>query len=283
MEEKKNENSSGNLEDIILGKDKKGDKSEGIKKILLIAASLILLFLIVLVVMKLVSQPAIDEESSALSPENENIQNIETLNNNEKLQDIQKEETQVINEDNTLFKEVPIMQEEEDAEFEAMVKKLKEDEEKIKKQVEKKLKEKDVKQRDINDALKEESESKQNVEVVDAKLEKLEKDLNDMSKNLQKREQTIKTVTSKPVAKKISSLSGYYIQVGATYQVYPDKAFLEKIKSNGFSYIIHKVTIAGKDVRKVLVGPYKSKTEANKYLGSVRATLRADAFIYRVR
>ena len=284
MEEQKSENSS-NLEDIILGKKNKSDKSEGIKKLLLIIASLILLFLIVLVIMKLISQPNIEEESSAIDLTQEKEKIVQNdIPEEEKFQEIQKEKPKTDNNEQ-LFKEVPIMQEEDDKEFEEMVRKLKEQEERRKKEVERRLKEKNERKTKTERIVQKESgTTTKKIEVIDQKLEDLEKNLNEISNNGSKKiKETIKSVTSKPVTKKVSSLSGYYIQVGATYQIYPDKAFLNKIKANGFSYIIHKVVIGGKDVRKVLVGPYKSRAEAMKYLGTVRATIRNDAFIYRVR
>ena len=87
---------------------------------------------------------------------------------------------------------------------------------------------------------------------------------------------------NKPVSK-IPSISGYFIQVGATAKSFPDKNFLTKIKRAGFDYIVHGVTVKGKHIKKVLVGPYSTRDGAQNALGSVKANINPSAYIYRIK
>ena len=89
-------------------------------------------------------------------------------------------------------------------------------------------------------------------------------------------------ISNFPVTK-IPSISGYFIQVGATAKSFPDKRFLTKIKRAGFDYIVHGVTIKGKHIKKVLVGPYSTRDGAKNALGGVKANINPSAYIYRIK
>lgn len=86
-----------------------------------------------------------------------------------------------------------------------------------------------------------------------------------------------KKATAKPAVK-----GTYYIQVGSFGRYTPDAKFLEKITNNGFSYKIHKVTVNGKEITKVLVGPYSTDKAARKDLPSVRSKIEPGAFLSRI-
>lgn len=73
---------------------------------------------------------------------------------------------------------------------------------------------------------------------------------------------------------------GYYMQVGA-FTKYPDKKLLNKLKINGYTVIIHKMEVKGKLYNKVLIGPYKSKSEANINLPYVKETINKNTYIIR--
>ncbi|MCF6200661.1 MAG: SPOR domain-containing protein, partial [Hydrogenimonas sp.] len=81
----------------------------------------------------------------------------------------------------------------------------------------------------------------------------------------------------KPAAAKGS----YYIQVGAFFRYPPDKKFLESIKREGLNYIIVEGEKSGKPYKKVLVGPYASKSEAAKDLAKVKKRINQNAYITR--
>jgi len=78
--------------------------------------------------------------------------------------------------------------------------------------------------------------------------------------------------------KTITSVSGqtYYIQVGSFSQT-PSSRFLGTIKNSGFNY---KITTSGK-TKKLLIGPYKSRTSANTALVRVKDRINKSAFVVK--
>jgi len=85
------------------------------------------------------------------------------------------------------------------------------------------------------------------------------------------------TTTSKPAIK-----GNYYVQVGSFGRFSPDKKFLQKITSNGYTYKLHKVTVSGKEMTKVLVGPYTTDKAARKDIKDIRAKIEPGAFLSRI-
>ncbi len=282
MEEKLKEmkKRSNDLSDIVLERGSK--KTENTKKWLLTAASLILLFLIILIIMKMLNKTDIST--------GENIadvgESVETLVPSDMQENTPKEEE-------NLFKKEPIIDEtsETDLKFEEMVRKLKEQDaisepvvektpevkQEVKKEVEKVV-EKEVKPQEIKPV----------VEVVkDVAAPVIQK--------MPKKEivEKMPKIETAPVARreiintfpetKIPSISGYFIQVGATAKSFPDKRFLTKIKRAGFDYIVHGVTVKGKHIKKVLVGPYSTRSAAKNALSSVKANINPSAYIYRIK
>jgi len=81
----------------------------------------------------------------------------------------------------------------------------------------------------------------------------------------------------------LSSINGYFIQVGATSKSFPDRRFLQKIKDNGYDYIVHKISVKGRTIKKVLVGPYASRNQARNDLNGVQSSINPSAYIYRVK
>ncbi len=235
------------LSDIVLERESIG--SERLKKISLAIATLLLIFLIVIIIYKLISDDS-DNSKKSLTPTN--------IVKNE--QESLKESITELKED--IFKEEKIIDDttETDLKFEEMVRKLKE-------------------QDAINEAKEQKLTQKQE---IDTQKEKTQKITQEKVAEVKKVE-IIETKTEKPKeAYKISKISGFFIQVGATYGSYPNKAFLKEINKNGFDYIVHKTYIKGKEIKKVLIGPYKSKKEAREVLLKVRSTIKPDAFIYRL-
>ncbi len=259
---------SNDLSDIVLEKDSK--KTENTKKWLLTAASMILLFLIILVIMKMLNKTDM--------PVSENMANVgesvETLLPSDIEEGTEKN-------DQNLFKKEPIIDEtsETDLKFEEMVRKLKE-QDAVTEPVAEKVPE--VKKEFV--AVKEvkPQEIKPIVEVV-----------KNVAAPVIEQAPISKTAPVKRVVKreiirnfpetKIPTISGYFIQVGATAKSFPDKRFLTKIKRAGFDYIVHGVTIKGKQIKKVLVGPYSTRDGAKNALGSVKANINPSAYIYRIK
>lgn len=264
---------TNDLSDIVLEKDSK--KTESTKKWLLTAASMIILFLIVLIVVKMLNKPDMQLTENLASVG----ENVETLNPTD-----MQDETAELSEN--LFKKEPIINEssETDLKFEEMVRKLKEQDAitepiveqtpEIKKEVVAAAKE--IKPQEIKPIV----EVVQNVAapVVNTMPVIKTAPVRKVAPTVAQRE----VVSNFPVTK-IPSISGYFIQVGATAKSFPDKRFLTKIKRAGFDYIVHGVTIKGKHIKKVLVGPYSTRDGAKNALGGVKANINPSAYIYRIK
>jgi len=69
----------------------------------------------------------------------------------------------------------------------------------------------------------------------------------------------------------------HYIQVG-TFSNQPAEGLFQQIRSNGYRYRVIQIA----SMRKVLIGPYHTRTEAQRYLDEVRATILPDAFTVKI-
>lgn len=79
----------------------------------------------------------------------------------------------------------------------------------------------------------------------------------------------------KPKTKRLIGGHGnVYIQVGS-FSKGPTESFINKIRRAGFRYRIKEVN----GFRRVLVGPFASEAEANRYLGRIKAQISPSAFI----
>jgi DedD protein len=85
-----------------------------------------------------------------------------------------------------------------------------------------------------------------------------------------------KVVTPKPSHP--AATVHYYIQVGSFSQT-PSKRFLNTIKKHGFSYKI--TTATGNGTKKLLIGPYPSRTDADNALVRVKDRINKGAFIVK--
>jgi DedD protein len=296
------------LSDIILEKD--SSSGDNIKKLLLGAASLVLLFLIGLIAMKMFNSSNISE-SESLANVGENVEQV-----NETIVDRAKDAVE--KSEDSLFKEAPIIDEtsETDLKFEEMVRKLKqqdalENQESTVKDVDKELnavldepkESKTVKEENVVDKIKEVASKP--IKKVEEKVIKVAKPITE--KVIATTTPVVKTkpkeivvstkpaytpapVTHKPVttqpvttSSSISSLSGYFIQVGATSKSFPDRRFLQKIKNSGYDYIVHKVVVKGRNIKKVLVGPYSTRAQARADLPNVQSAINPSAYIFRIK
>lgn len=233
------------LSDIVLEKD--DNKALKTKRILVIAALLILVFLLVLVVMKVINKPQSNAEQSKLVLPPEPITQ------------------EVTTKDDQLFKQVPIIKENEadkKESFEEMVKSLKEKE--IQKQA---------------DVKKEEVQPTPTAVVTPQVQETKPKE----TSNPVVKKPIEKTPIAPKTTKAASASSGVYIQVGATSRLSPDKKFLALIESKKYSSKLLPITINGKKVTKILIGPFASTTAARNALANVKKEINKDAFIYRVK
>ncbi len=272
---------SNDLSDIVLEKDSK--KTESTKKWLLTAASMILLFLIILIVMKMLNKPdtTIQGNIASVGESVESLAPADTL-----------ESTEAASEN--LFKKEPIIDKtsETDLKFEEMVRKLKEQDkvsapvaeappvvkQEVKQVVPSSVQE--VKPREITPVVEVMQNTQLPIEktrpVIQSKPKRRVIPVKDVFTNTN-RAPTYRQQT------KIPAISGYFIQVGATAKSFPDKNFLTKIKRAGFDYIVHGVTVKGKQIKKVLVGPYSTRDGAKNALSGVKANINPSAYIYRIK
>ncbi len=290
------QNKSNDLSDIVLEKEENGTQKT--KKLLLLAASLILIFLIGLVLMKLFSGSDHIKDNS-IAQVNQDV--------TQKADDSIDQISQRVEDTNDLFKQEPIVDEssETDLKFEEMVRKLKAQDaaqnadtvvqNSINTTIDKIKKPHDVIKAKANDLtasiaqIKKEAVHK--VETTKASTKKITSKISienakpKSSKIHQtKKEIIISSVIEKhPTITKLSTLSGYFVQVGATASSFPDKHFLQKIKNAGFDYVVRSMVIKGRKIKKVLVGPYTSKAKAKQNLPTIQNKINPDAYIYRIK
>ena len=85
---------------------------------------------------------------------------------------------------------------------------------------------------------------------------------------------TSHTKTVKHSTSTIGGRGNVYIQVGS-FTKGPEESFIRKIRRAGFKYRIRTQN----GYRRVFVGPFRSRSEAAKYLGRVRSQINSQAFI----
>jgi DedD protein len=87
-----------------------------------------------------------------------------------------------------------------------------------------------------------------------------------------------------PAAKPAQPAYGdVYIQVGSFSRYQPQKTFLANIERSGYTYTMHRVVMNGKISNKVLVGPFKGRSDARAHLQDVRRKIEPGAFIYTIK
>ncbi|MCH9814363.1 MAG: SPOR domain-containing protein [Epsilonproteobacteria bacterium] len=273
------------LSDIILEKDT--SSNEKIKKLLLGIASLVLLFLIILIAMKMFNNNDVSPSENLASVDEAIEQKVENI--------IEPSRDLIEEQNDALFKEEPIIDEtsETDLKFEEMVRKLKQQDAQ-----EAEPENTKIEDNDLTTVLDETKETI--IDTEDNVIDKIKEFKTTLPKTpvVAPVKEVTKVVTPKPEVKEvviskkpvitptpspISSMSGYFIQVGATSKSFPDKRFLTKIKNNGFDYIVHKVNIKGQDIKKVLVGPYGTREQARSDLSNVQSKINPSAYIYRIK
>ena len=305
------------LSDIVL--EKKSSSVDKTKKILLYAASLILLFLVALVAMKLINETPSGSENNLAQIGNEIEQPSVVDESVDRI-------SQKLEDTNKLFQQEPIIDEsvETDLKFEEMVRKLKAQdagEEEIvtteTETVEKKAKSAtDVVKKSAARSVKKMKETKENfakkadqiaesirkskyAEPVETKTKEVAKSVAKLtpkviaSKVVQPAKKPKAAAPKEIIAEskmiksapetKLSSLSGYFIQVGATANTFPNRRYLQKIKDAGYDYIVHSMVIKGRKIKKILIGPYHSKDEARAVLPTIKSKINSGAYIYRIK
>lgn len=232
------------LNDIIL--DKGNSKSVNFKKVALIVAALSVLLIVVVVVTGSLNKK--DDQASVaqtvLPPEPEI-----------------PEETKA--ETDPLFKPVDVIN---DNNLDNITKRLKEES----------LKEENTNASEV-EVKKDDTEVVKKEEPIEQPLPAVIQDKIEKAQPVAKKPEPV----VEPVAPKAVVANNYYIQVGSFSIFKPDPNFLKRITSNGFSYATKKVSINGKSITKLFIGPYEDENSARKALKAVRDTIEAKAFLTR--
>lgn len=76
---------------------------------------------------------------------------------------------------------------------------------------------------------------------------------------------------------------GYYVQVGSFAKFSPTGSFAKKIEGNQFTYQTQQETLSGKEMIRVLIGPYASRAEANNALEMIKEKIEPKSFIKQVQ
>ena len=272
------------LRDIILEKNDE-QKSIKIKKLLMFVAMFFILFLIVLITMKIVNSG--DELNSE-------------TNQDSRL--VLPPEPQAVKESkggDELFQQVPIIPENKGQDsFEDMVKSLKDKE--AQKQSEQAIvtpsEEKTpnvqelIKERPTEQAGKSESRAEVKSVVIPKEQPKLAPQKEQQAKTKPEPKQTTAKEQPKPQAKKTDVKhsvtqhvgGGSYIQVVAVKNFNENAAEIKKLKSHGYSYKLHKVTVNGMEMTKVVVGPY-SQEGIKSELAKIKSNVASGAFIVNIK
>lgn len=90
------------------------------------------------------------------------------------------------------------------------------------------------------------------------------------------------TVKTAPRVTQKHGLGNFYVQVGS-FSGKPKDALLYKITRAGYHYKIIAFPINGKQISKLLIGPYRKRSDAVELLASIKKEIQKDAFIAEIR
>jgi len=93
---------------------------------------------------------------------------------------------------------------------------------------------------------------------------------------------TVKKSTSRHTVSREAKTGSYYIQVGSFSKYKPNKKFLKSITDLHYNYKYHKMTVNGKTLNKVLVGPFSTRAAAKKAKTKVRTKIEPGAFLIKL-
>jgi hypothetical protein len=77
-------------------------------------------------------------------------------------------------------------------------------------------------------------------------------------------------------------LGNFYVQVGS-FSGKPHDALLKKITRAGYHYKLIEFLINGKQLSKLLIGPYRKRSDAVELLATIKEQIQKDAFIAEIR
>ena len=85
-----------------------------------------------------------------------------------------------------------------------------------------------------------------------------------------------------PKVAQVSAIGNYYVQVGS-FTDRPRDDLLSKITRAGYHYKLIEFPVNGKQISKLLIGPYRTRADAVALLENVKAHIQKDAFIAEIR
>ncbi|EAH5484541.1 SPOR domain-containing protein [Campylobacter coli] len=278
------ENNKNEFDDIIL---EKSNKSEKMKKILLRVIALVILFLVIMIVMKLINS---DEENA----ENQSILPSEPLNM-----------TQDKNTDS--FESMPITDNTSaEDQFEALRRQIQGDQNdnslpstpSVNNDMNLTMPDQEVpaepnttnseKVAPLNTTapkqeLKQESKPKEEVKQTVVKKEPVKQTPKQEPKQEPKTNANdlFKNVDAKPVHPN-GLASGIYVQIFSVSNLDQKSRELAAVKQKGYEYKLYKTTVNGKEITKVLIGPFEKANIATE-LAKIRKEVAKDAFSFTLK
>lgn len=272
------ENQKNEFDDIIL---EKSNKSEKVKKILLRVIALVILFLAIMIVMKLINgsgdentqnQSVLPSEPMA-TQDNNNDTSFESMPITDntsaedqfealrkQFQDEQNTTTSSSNNNDTTNFAMP--DQEVPAEPTATASETTPQASTPKQEVKQTAKPKEEAKKQT--AVKKEKESAK-------QTPKKEQNANDLFKN----------VDAKPVHPS-GLASGIYVQIFSVSNLDQKSKELASVKQKGYDYKLYKTTVGGKEITKVLIGPFE-KADIAVELAKIRKDIAKDAFSFTLK
>ncbi|HEF5266100.1 TPA: SPOR domain-containing protein [Campylobacter jejuni] len=277
------ENQKNEFDDIIL---EKSNKSEKVKKILLRVIALVILFLAIMIVMKLINGSG-----------DENTQNQSVLPS-------EPMATQDNNND-TSFESMPITDNTSaEDQFEALRKQFQDEQNTTQNTTASSSNNNDSTNFTMPDqeipseptvttsentapqASAPKQEVKQTVKPKEeAKKQTVVKKEKESAKQTPKKEQNandlFKNVDAKPVHPS-GLASGIYVQIFSVSNLDQKSKELASVKQKGYDYKLYKTVVGGKEITKVLIGPFE-KADIAAELAKIRKDIAKDAFSFTLK
>ena len=92
----------------------------------------------------------------------------------------------------------------------------------------------------------------------------------------------VAAVSASPKVMQKHGLGNFYVQVGS-FLGKPQDTLLNKITRAGYHYKLIAFPIHGKQISKLLIGPYGKRSDAVELLANIKAQIQKDAFIAEIR
>ncbi|EKB3570916.1 SPOR domain-containing protein [Campylobacter jejuni] len=267
------ENQKNEFDDIIL---EKSNKSEKVKKILLRVIALVILFLAIMIVMKLVNGSG-----------DENTQNQSVLPS-------EPIATQDNNND-TSFESMPITDNTSaEDQFEALRKQFQDEQNTTQNTTTSSSNNNDTTNFAMPDqevpaeptaTTSENTTPQASTPKQEAKKQTAVKKEKESTKQIPKKEQNandlFKNVDAKPVHPS-GLASGIYVQIFSVSNLDQKSKELASVKQKGYDYKLYKTTVGGKEITKVLIGPFE-KADIAAELAKIRKDIAKDAFSFTLK